>query len=311
MVCTHCGHASSVERVRCERCGTAYAQTGEVTGVVPNDTTGLPPGATFSATTNLEPGKTVGRATLGSGGIETTVDIDVTVAADVPSRPRQSGPLTVGQSFGPRYHIIKVLGMGGMGAVYQAWDAELGVAVALKVIRTDSRRQRVSAEAEKRFKQELLLARQVTHKNVVRIHDLGEIHGIKYITMPYIKGRDLATVLRAEGRRPVAHALHVARQIADGLLAAHEAGVVHRDLKPANVMISGSGDDLQALIMDFGISASTDEAASGGIVGTLEYMSPEQGSGLAVDSRADIYAFGLFLYEMLVGPRPKTATTAQ
>src|SRR5207344_434904 len=97
-------------------------------------------------------------------------------------------------SFSPRYHIIKVLGVGGMGAVYQAWDAELSVAVALKVIRTDPQRRGASSEAEKRFKQELLLARQVTHKNVVRIHDLGEIDDIKYITMPYIQGDDLATV---------------------------------------------------------------------------------------------------------------------
>ena len=187
-----------------------------------------------------------------------------------------TGPLRPGQSFGPRYHIIKMLGVGGMGAVYQAWDAELGVAVALKVIRTDSRRRSVSPDAEKRFKQELLLARQVTHKNVVRIHDLGEIDGIKYITMPFLQGDDLATMLRRDGKLPVARALRIARQIAGGLEAAHDAGVVHRDLKPANVMISA--DDL-ALIMDFGISASNDEAAGGGIVGTLEYMAPEQGTG--------------------------------
>src|SRR6185436_6394123 len=218
------------------------------------------------------------------------------------------GPLQVGQSFSPRYHIIKVLGVGGMGAVYQAWDAELGVAVALKVIRTDSNRRSASAEAEKRFKQELLLARQVTHKNVVRIHDLGEIDGIKYITMPYVHGDDLATVLRRDGRLPVARVLRIARQIADGLTAAHDAGVVHRDLKPANVMIGA--DDL-ALIMDFGISASNEEAAGGGILGTLEYMAPEQGAGAAVDGRADIYAYGLILYELLTGPRQVTATTAR
>ena len=216
------------------------------------------------------------------------------------------GPLRVGQSFSLRYHIIKVLGLGGMGAVYQAWDSELEVAVALKVIRTDPRRRKVSSEAEKRFKQELLLARQVTHKNVVRIHDLGEIDGIKYITMPYIQGNDLATVLRRDGKLPITRALHLARQVAGGLVAAHDAGVVHRDLKPANLMIGA--EDL-ALITDFGISASADDAASGGIIGTLEYMAPEQGTGGAVDSRADIYALGMILYEMLAGPRPATATT--
>src|SRR5256886_3604429 len=140
-----------------------------------------------------------------------------------------------------------------MGAVYQAWDTELSVAVALKVIRTDRRRGgSASPEAEKRFKNELLLARQVTHKNVVRIHDLGEIDGIKYITMPYIQGRDLAAVLRETGKLPVSKALVIARQIAAGLEAAHEVGVVHRDLKPANIMI----DEDRALIMDFGIARS-------------------------------------------------------
>ncbi len=311
MICAQCGFTSSVEATRCERCGATSTQTGVVTAVVPVDTTGLPPGATFGAVTQAGPGATLGRTTAGLPGLEDTIGVAVTVAADAQSAPVQGGPLTVGQSFSPRYHIIKLLGVGGMGAVYQAWDAELGVAVALKVIRIDPRRRGVSAEAEKRFKQELLLARQVTHKNVVRIHDLGEISGIKYITMPYVQGDDLATILRAQGKQPVAIALRVARQIAEGLRAAHDAGVVHRDLKPANIMISGAGEELQALIMDFGISASTDEAASGGIVGTLEYMAPEQGSGGAVDSRADIYAFGLILYEMLLGPRPVSATTAQ
>ena len=108
-----------------------------------------------------------------------------------------SGPLETGQSFGPRYHIIRVLGVGGMGAVYQAWDAELGVAVAVKVIRPEIAADPIAAqEIERRFKRELLLARQVTHKNVVRIHDLGEIDGIKYITMPFVDGSDLATILK-------------------------------------------------------------------------------------------------------------------
>ena len=234
--------------------------------------------------------------------------IGATIGGATPRGAVLAGPLRIGQSFSARYHIIKVLGVGGMGAVYQAWDAELSVAVALKVIRIDASRRSASSEAEKRFKQELLLARQVTHKNVVRIHDLGEIDGIKYITMPYVKGDDLSTVLRRDGKLPVARALEIARQIAGGLGAAHDAGVVHRDLKPANIMISADG---LALIMDFGISASSEEATSGGIVGTLEYMAPEQSTGAAVDGRADIYAFGLILYEMLTGPRVVSATSAR
>jgi len=284
MACGRCGQSISATTGRCPSCGSLP----EPTGVVTIDAT------TGGAHTTFGPDPVTSSATTLSGGD--------------PPTSRAAGPLRAGQSFGPRYHIIKVLGVGGMGAVYQAYDAELNVAVALKVIRTDARRRSASSEAEKRFKQELLLARQVTHKNVVRIHDLGEIDGIKYITMPYVHGDDLATVLRRDGRLPVARVLRIARQIADGLTAAHDAGVVHRDLKPANVMIGA--DDL-ALIMDFGISASNEEAAGGGILGTLEYMAPEQGAGAAVDGRADIYAYGLILYELLTGPRQVTATTAR
>ena len=215
-------------------------------------------------------------------------------------------PLTPGAAFGSRYRILRQLGAGGMGVVYQAWDDELGLAVALKVIKPEvSADPWVASRLEHRFKRELLLARQVTHKHVVRIHDIGEIDGIKYLTMPFIEGRDLAHVLRDEGRLPVARALQVAKQIAEGLVAAHEAAVVHRDLKPENVMIDA---DEQAVIMDFGISRSETPAgaritqtATGTIVGTLEYMAPEQASGQRTDHRADIYSLGLILYDMLAG----------
>jgi eukaryotic-like serine/threonine-protein kinase len=235
-----------------------------------------------------------------------------------------TGPLTPGQSFGPRYRIIKLLGLGGMGAVYQAWDAELGVVVALKVIRPEAAADDPTAarDLERRFKRELLLARQVTHKNVVRIHDLGELGGIKYITMPHLEGEDLATILEREGRLGVPRTLAIARGVLSGLAAAHQAGVVHRDLKPANIMIC---ENDEPLIMDFGIARSTGDAAgartgaelpdgagegltagatsAGEIVGTVEYMAPEQARGEAADRRADIYAVGLILYDMLLGRR--------
>ena len=249
---------------------------------------------------------------------------DMTRTPD-PAKPyATAGPLAIGQMFGPRYRIMKLLGIGGMGAVYQAWDHELDVVVALKVIRPESTIDaREVAAIERRFKQELLLARQVTHKNVVRIHDLGEIGGIKYITMSYIHGDDLATVLQRKGKLPVAETLKLTRQIASGLLAAHEAGVVHRDLKPANIMIEGD----HAVIMDFGIARSsggaqpqqapptppgglpsprkksTAQTVVGSVVGTITYMAPEQARGEAVDQRADLYALGLIISDMLLSLR--------
>jgi serine/threonine protein kinase/tetratricopeptide (TPR) repeat protein len=250
-------------------------------------------------------------------------------------RSGEEGPLGVGEPFGTRYHIIRLLGIGGMGAVYQAWDDELGVAVAIKVIRPEVMEDpTAAAEIERRFKRELLLARQVTHKNVVRIHDLGEIDGIKYITMPYVDGDDLATIRKRDGRMPVSRVLRIARSVIGGLVEAHKAGVVHRDLKPANIMI---GPEDEAMIMDFGIARSTgaptsgavpgadtivrslrnvtgtslrsatgtnlDSTTYGAVVGTVEYMAPEQAKGQPVDQRADVYAFGLILYDLITGER--------
>jgi tetratricopeptide (TPR) repeat protein len=213
------------------------------------------------------------------------------------------GPLAPGQSFGSRYHIIRVLGAGGMGVVYQAWDSELNVAVAVKVIRPEALGDPITAaEVERRFKRELVLARNVTHRNVVRIHDLGERDGVKSLTMPFIEGEDLAGALRRRGKLPIPETLNIARQLAAGLAAAHQAGVIHRDLKPENIMLASDGT---AVIMDFGISRSMSGTATatalGAVVGTLEYMAPEQAQGQPVDPRADIYAFGLMLYDMLTG----------
>ena len=300
----------------------------------------------------------------GAGGVAS--DATMIAGSSVPDGAPAASILSVGQDFGKRYHILKELGVGGMGAVYQAWDAELGVAVALKVIRPEVLKIPGEArELERRFKRELLLARQVTHKSVVRIHDLGEIEGIKYITMSYVEGEDLATVLKREGKLPVQRVLRIARQVVSGMQAAHEAGVVHRDLKPANVMLDG---DDNALIMDFGVALSSEKSSEkpagvpavpapgsdadasatmmaapgssatmvavqdspatviatssssaaslktsrsgtilstkfGGIVGTIEYMSPEQSRGEPVDQRSDIYTFGLILSDLMLGSR--------
>jgi eukaryotic-like serine/threonine-protein kinase len=239
-------------------------------------------------------------------------------ASSTRHRTGQFGPLEPGQQFGPRYRILRLLGMGGMGAVYEVHDNELNESVALKVIKFEAGGDSTAAhEVERRFKQELLLARQVTHRNVVRIHDLGEIDGIKYLTMSFIDGADLANVLRDLGQLEVRTALKLARQIASGLQAAHEAGVIHRDLKPANIMIDGD----HAIIMDFGIARSSKSRQSavamtaaaysgsrqhttmGAMIGTVDYMAPEQARGEPVDQRVDIYAFGLIFYDMLLGSR--------
>ena len=247
-----------------------------------------------------------------------------------------SGALAAGEAFGARYRIDRLIGKGGMGAVYEAWDAELDVQVALKVIHPEQLADPETARTlERRFKRELLLGRRVTHKNVVRIHDIGEIFGIKYITMPFIEGDDLSTVMQnAGGKLPVPRALAIARTALSGLIAAHDAGVVHRDLKPANIMIDA---DDQAYIMDFGIALATSDTAEsaegvtgiagrsgtheselldsrtqlGRVVGTVKYMAPEQGRGDTVDKRTDLYAFGLILYDMLVGKfRERTSSSS-
>jgi len=228
-----------------------------------------------------------------------------------PRVPAGDGPFQQGQQISPRYTILKLLGTGGMGTVYQAFDHELGVAVAIKVIRPAAQSDATAAkELEARFKRELVLARQVTHKYVVRIHDLGEIAGVKYLTMPFVEGETLAQSLRKVGKLPLARVIKIAQQIAQGLAAAHEKGVVHRDLKPENIMLEQPSDDPvpnrgDALIMDFGIARSVEggatQTAAGSVIGTLEYMAPEQAQGQKVDQRADQYAFGLMIYDMLVG----------
>jgi tetratricopeptide (TPR) repeat protein len=206
--------------------------------------------------------------------------------------------LETGRVLGSRYEILEVLGKGGMGWVYKARDREIDRLVALKVIRQDLARD---ASVIRRFRDEIVLARRVTHKNVLRIHDIAEVEGIKLISMPYIEGKDLKALILERGPLGVDEAVKIARQVAEALKAAHEAGVVHRDLKPQNIMIDADG---AACVADFGIAKSVEAGGltvTGQIIGTPEYMSPEQAEGKEVDHRTDIYSFGLVLYEMLTG----------
>ena len=305
MNCPKCGSSAPALAGRCPVCGirSTPAPGAVVAGVL--TPTPAQPFDPDGETRLADPGEPVG-ATSGAAPTQTPTRSGHTAGPG-------TGPLVVGQNFGSRYHIIRLLGAGGMGSVYQAWDQELEVAVAVKVIRPDvTADPAVALDLERRFKRELLLARQVTDKHVVRIHDIGEIEGIKYITMPYIHGSDLATILKREGRLPVERALGIARQVATGLIAAHEAGVVHRDLKPANIMVDEAD---HAVIMDFGIARSTSGATAfamtvgAQVIGTVEYMAPEQAKGETVDQRADLYAFGLIVRDMLLGGRHAGSTS--
>jgi serine/threonine protein kinase/Flp pilus assembly protein TadD len=194
-----------------------------------------------------------------------------------------------------------------MGAVYQALDIELDRTIALKVIRPELAG---NPEILQRFKQELILARHVTHKNVIRIYDLGEAGGTKFITMEFVEGEDLRTLLRERGKFPPDQAVEIVRQVLSALDAAHAGGVIHRDLKPQNIMRDRNG---RIVVMDFGLARSFEAAGmtqTGALVGTLEYMSPEQALGTELDQRSDLFALGLIFYELLTGKVPYKADSA-
>ena len=213
--------------------------------------------------------------------------------------------IALGSDFGTRYRIESLLGQGGMGRVYKAYDKELDRTVAIKVVREGAIGQ---ADALKRFKQELVLASKISHKNILRIHDMGEVAGVRFISMAYIQGKDLQHIIKENPKMPLERVLKFAQQIAEALAAAHAEGVVHRDLKPQNLLI---GNDDQVFVCDFGLAKSFEESAigmtrTGAFLGTPRYMSPEQVEGKPADQRADLYAFGLILYEMVTGDVPFT-----
>lgn len=212
-----------------------------------------------------------------------------------------------GTLLGERYEILELLGQGGMGAVYKANDRELDRVVALKVVRPDMADQ---PNLLQRFKHELILARQIAHRNVIRIFDLGEAGGVKFISMEYVEGENLAVLLRKHGRFDPTDAARIMYQVFRALEAAHAEGVIHRDLKPHNVMRDSHG---KIVVMDFGLARSTDVSAvtrSGALVGTLEYMAPEQAQGQHVDERSDIYSAGLIFYQLLTGNMPFASESA-
>jgi len=227
------------------------------------------------------------------------------------SRPSDSNSQTLlrpGTVLGRRYEILQILGEGGMGAVYRARDREVNRMIALKVIRPELTGNSAILD---RFKQELVLSHQVTHKNVVRIYDMGDADGIKFITMEYIEGQDLRSLIAQQKVFQPEEAVEMMRQVCRALEAAHAVGVIHRDLKPQNIMRDKQG---RVVVMDFGLARLLDShggmTQTGAIVGTMEYMSPEQGLGKPLDERSDLFAVGLIFYELLTGKMPYKADSA-
>jgi len=203
--------------------------------------------------------------------------------------------------FGSRYEVKRLLGQGGMGAVYHAWDRELDRDIALKEIRPELVDQ---PDVIARFKREIQLASEITHPNVLRVYDLGAAEGKRFLTMQYVDGMTLSAHLRRGGLPETREAVSIFRQLCAALAAAHDKGVVHRDMKPGNVMINADG---QAFVMDFGLARSlalSGLTQTGAVLGTPHYMSPEQVSGQKVDARTDVYALGVMLFQMLTGELP-------
>ncbi len=215
--------------------------------------------------------------------------------------------LTTGSTFAGRYQVIEEIGHGGMGRVYKVHDTKVGEKIALKLIRPEAA---LDKKALERFSNELKLARKIRHKNVCQMFDLGEDQGTNYITMEYVRGEDLKQLIRKVGRLSPGQAIAIARQVCNGLEEAHKLGVIHRDLKPQNIMVDEDGN---ARIMDFGIARSLRGkgiTGAGVMIGTPEYMSPEQVEGKDTDQRSDIYSLGIILYEMLTGGVPFAGDTA-
>ncbi|HYU46536.1 MAG TPA: protein kinase [Terriglobales bacterium] len=265
-----------------------------------------PPSAPSSSDSSQAPTLLEGTA---SGG---PIRGDARTPGNLPSpRPArsvwQAPTLLPGTILGGRYEILQTIGEGGMGAVYKAGDRELGRTVALKVIRPE-----LASDPNilQRFKQEILLASRVTDRNIIRIYDLGDADGVKFITMEFVEGDDLRHLLHRQGKLPAAEAVDLMEQVVSGLRAAHRVGIIHRDLKPGNIMRATDG---RVLVMDFGLARSLEGdgmTRTGTMLGTMEYMSPEQAQAKDLDARSDIFTVGLILYELLTGIMPYQAESA-
>jgi len=286
--------ASSLEEVLAERGMTARAQTGlvssqKVHALTVDELAGLGDLQGTMRTVSL-PGD--GGATESAPG-----------PGHPPAPPAAPGSLGVGSILGGRFEIVSVLGSGGMGVVYKARDRELSELIALKVLRSDSLDR---SESRERLKDELRLARRITHPNVLRTYDFGELDGVTFVSMEYVRGVTLRALLEgANEPLPFRAALRLSRQVSAGLAAAHELGVVHRDVKPENVILDAAGN---ARVMDFGIARTVAEESAytraGQVVGTPHYIAPERLRSEPADARSDVYSLGVMLFEVFAGEPP-------
>lgn len=282
MKCPHCLTEMPEERSSCPSCGTALGDT-------------VTPTRIFADGENGSTQK--GRAAVNKASAQSSRS---TISADSIDDAR----FTAGTTLAGRYRIVSLLGRGGMGEVYRADDLKLGQPVALKFL---PEALSMDGATLARFHREVRVARQVSHRNVCRVYDIGEIDGQNFLSMEFIKGEELASLIRRIGRLPADKAVEIARQLCAGLAAAHDNNVLHRDLKPANVMIDSDGN---ARITDFGLAGLAEEIGSDEVrAGTPAYMAPEQLSGEEVSVKSDIYSLGLVLYELFTGKRAFEART--
>jgi serine/threonine protein kinase len=267
ITCSNCGAACSQNADFCSSCGHALPTL---------DTAPMAPDKTVAAPERAAPS----------------------------SHPLRKGGFAPGTVLAERYRIVALLGRGGMGEVYRAEDIKLGNVVALKFLPASLQNDPAALAA---LHAEVRNARQVSHPNVCRVYDIGEVDGQHFLTMEYIDGEDLASLLRRIGRLPADKALETAHQICAGLAAAHDSGFLHRDLKPANIMLDGRG---RVRVTDFGLALSRDDAPGRNeVAGTLAYMAPEQIEKGEASVRSDVYSMGVVFYELFTGRLPFPATT--
>ncbi|MFZ0640364.1 MAG: tetratricopeptide repeat protein [Candidatus Acidiferrales bacterium] len=284
MICPQCRTENSEQSSACSKCGSSFDLDLDADGTL--DAT---PAALNSPAPGTSGQRAVASGTRSGSGSRTGAR----------SAAAAYGVLEAGDELGHRYQIESLLGQGGMGRVYKAYDKELDRPIALKVLQPELT---TDANAMQRFKQELLLASRISHKNILRIHDLGEADNVKFISMAFVDGPDLHHLLRS-GKLSIERTQNIAQQLCEALDAAHSEGIVHRDLKPQNILM-GAGDHVY--VSDFGLAKSLESSASGmtrtgQYLGTPRYMAPEQVEAGQVDKRTDLYAFGLILFEMVTG----------